>query len=522
MRTASMSLPCRPISSRLVVWGASCFGLLVLATGCSQLPQSKSPAPFTNSVGSSGQVSPATDLVAQVGTPGVVQPTVGGQTVASGQAVQRPADPSVGIVRAQGGGYATPPSYQSGDTLPPPQPYNGAPYNGPPVSAVPEAAGTVFADPAFHGTDFAPPPPMPYAPQENVADLYINGAPGRTGKIMIGGAVNSDAGVTGQFTIDERNFDIRRWPTSFQDMFSGTAFRGDGQTFRLEAAPGTEYQRYSVQFGEPNLFDTNVSMNLSGFLYNRRFQDWDEERIGARLALGYRLTSDLSMSAGLQGQSVELSDPLIPIPEITDYVGQHDLFAGQFKLTHDTRDSPFGASQGHMLEWSFEQTFGDYVYPKAEIDYRRYFLVRQRADGSGKHTLTFGTQFGVSGNETPVFENFFAGGYATLRGFEFRGASPMISGAQVGGRFSWISSVEYMAPITADDAFRAVAFVDFGTVERDFDINADNFRVAPGFGIRAAIPAMGPAPLAFDFAFPVAYAETDERQVFSFYMSAAR
>ena len=74
----------------------------------------------------------------------------------------------------------------------------------------------------------------------------------------------------------------------------------------------------------------------------------------------------------------------------------------------------------------------------------------------------------------------------------------------------------------ADDAFRMVTFVDYGTVERNVEINSENFRVAPGVGLRMAIPALGPAPLAFDFAFPVAYADTDDRQTFSFYMSVAR
>jgi outer membrane protein insertion porin family len=79
-----------------------------------------------------------------------------------------------------------------------------------------------------------------------------------------------------------------------------------------------------------------------------------------------------------------------------------------------------------------------------------------------------------------------------------------------------------MFPITADDAFRGVAFVDFGTVERDIDVTEENFRVAPGLGLRVAIPMLGPAPLAFDFAYPVAQADTDERRIFSFYMSALR
>ena len=33
---------------------------------------------------------------------------------------------------------------------------------------------------------------------------------------------------------------------------------------------------------------------------------------------------------------------------------------------------------------------------------------------------------------------------------------------------------------------------------------------------------LGPAPLAFDFAYPVAMADGDDRRVFSFYMSLIR
>ncbi|MEM6692068.1 MAG: BamA/TamA family outer membrane protein, partial [Planctomycetota bacterium] len=96
------------------------------------------------------------------------------------------------------------------------------------------------------------------------------------------------------------------------------------------------------------------------------------------------------------------------------------------------------------------------------------------------------------------------------------------TGVELGGRFQWLNTVEYMFPITADDAFRGVAFVDFGTVEEDIEINEDQFRVAPGVGLRIAIPALGPAPLAFDFAFPVAKGDFDDERVFSFYMSAIR
>ena len=369
--------------------------------------------------------------------------------------------------------------------------------------------------------------PQVVGPRIRTADLVINGYPARTGRIMFGGAVNSDAGVTGQVTIDERNFDITRWPRSFQDLFSGTAFRGAGQTFRIEAAPGTDFKRYTMQFVDPNLFGyMPISMSVSGFLYDRRFDDWDEERKGGRLAFGYRLTPDLSINFGISGQSVGIDSRRFPQPtELSSVVGgDHELYSGEISLTHDTRNSPLQASQGHYFQFKFEETFGDFDYARFETEYRQYWLLGQRADKSGKQTLSYSTKVGFSGKETPIFENFFAGGYATIRGFDFRGASPIDSatGVELGGRFQWLNTLEYMFPITADDAFRGVAFVDFGTVEEDIKIDSDNFRVAPGLGLRVAIPMLGPAPLAFDFAYPISKADRDQRRVFSFYMSVIR
>jgi outer membrane protein insertion porin family len=427
-------------------------------------------------------------------------------------------------------GNAAPPNY-----LPPPAspgfgsglPATNTGPLGPPIY------GTADGAPMVGNTGIAEPyapimPNMGYQPGPTVreADLIINGFPARTGRIMLGGAVNSDAGITGQLTIDERNFDICRWPRSFQDMFSGTAFRGAGQTFRLEAAPGTNFKRYTMQFADPNLFGYKpISMSISGFLYDRRFNDWDEERLGGRLSFGYRITPDLSLSAGITGQSVDMSGydkNTTPVQALSDVYGKSSLFSGELALVHDTRDSPIQASRGHFFECNFEQAFGDFSYPRFELEFRRYWLVAERADGSGKQTFSFSTRAGYSGKDTPIYENFFAGGYATIRGFEFRGASPVQDNIEVGGRFQWLNTLEYIFPITADDAFRGVGFVDFGTVEPNATLSSKSYRVAPGLGLRVALPMLGPAPLAFDFAYPVAKADTDQVQVFSFYMSMVR
>ncbi|MCG8652178.1 MAG: BamA/TamA family outer membrane protein [Pirellulales bacterium] len=499
IRTSMARLSDRFVTGCLVIASGT-----VLFSGCAQLGGSNLQSLTANSptVPGASPAPPRSQFVG--GHSGTIQQVAATGTTESPQHVESPQ-----YVARQFPADTPPPS---GSALPP--------------------GGTLAPGPSPFSSVGGIDPYAPLAPQTSFigprireADLIIQGFPARTGRITLGGAVNSDAGLTGQLTIDERNFDIMRWPTSFRDLFSGNALRGAGQTLRLEAAPGTDFKRYTIQFADPNLLGfMPVSMSVSGFLFDRRFNDWDEERLGGRLAFGYRVTPDLSVSVGVSGQNVEITNPsVLNVQPLQDVLNQNnELYSGEISLIHDTRNSPIQASQGHYFEFSFEEVFGRFDYARFEMEYRKYWLLAKRPDDSGKQTLTYTTQLGFSGDDTPIFENFFAGGFATLRGFDFRGASPVISGVEVGGRFQWLNSLEYMFPITADDAFAGVAFVDFGTVESDIEINDENFRVAPGLGLRVAIPMLGPAPLAFDFAYPVAMADTDDRRIFSFYVSAVR
>ena len=350
----------------------------------------------------------------------------------------------------------------------------------------------------------------------------------QTGRLMIGAGVNSNAGLVGNIVVDEQNFDILRLPRSWDDVKNGTAFRGAGQRFRLEAAPGTQLQRYMATFQEPYLFDTRVGLSLSASYYTRFFYDWAEARTGGRIGLGYQFAfaPDLSVNAGFRGESVDIFNPRTPgVPAIDNMLGTNALYGFSAGIIHDTRDSPFLPTQGHLATFEFEQVIGTFIYPRGIAEARQYFLLNERPDGSGRHVLSIGSVLGISGPDTPAYDNFFAGGYNTIRGFTFRGASPRQAGSNgqlaiIGGPFQWLNTVEYMYPITADDTLRGVLFTDFGTVESNVSI--DNMRVAPGFGFRITLPAMGPAPIALDFAFPVVYAPYDNRQVFSFFVGFAR
>jgi len=347
----------------------------------------------------------------------------------------------------------------------------------------------------------------------------------RTGRFMLSVGVNSDAGLLASVIVDEQNFDITRFPRSLQDVRDGIAWRGAGQRFRLEAVPGTEVQRYTINFQEPYLFNTRVSLGLSGYFYNRRYREWDEERVGGRMAFGYQFTPDLSGVFAYRGAKITVYDPILPgIPELDEVLGDNSLHGFEFRLTHDTRDNAFLATQGHYIGLSFEQVTGSFDYPRGEIDLRHYFMLHQRPDGSGRHVLSLTGRMSVTGENTPIYEHYYAGGYSTIRGFDFRGASPRdpATGVIIGGEFMLLGSIEYMFPITADDMIRAVAFCDTGTVEPKVDDWTDDYRVVPGVGLRITVPAMGPAPIALDFGFPIASNPGDDEEVFSFFIGFLR
>jgi outer membrane protein insertion porin family len=362
----------------------------------------------------------------------------------------------------------------------------------------------------------------PFQQPPGFIDVDIAVTEARTGRLMFGVGVNSDAGVVGSIILEENNFDILRPPRSLADITSGLAWRGGGQSFRIEAVPGNEVSRYLVSWQDPFFLNTDFSFGTSGFYYTRFFQNWTEERLGGRLTLGRLLGNFWSLSGSMRLENVKMRDLDTPTPPSLEAVrGDNFLSTARVALAHDTRDSSFLPTIGHLLEVSYEQGIADFVYPRAEVVASQFFTVRERPDGRGKHILQLRGQAGWTGNDTPIFENFFAGGFQSFRGFEFRGVTPRSNaGVELGGEFLLLGTAEYMFPFTADDNIRGVVFTDVGTVEDEISI--DNFRASVGAGLRLVIPAMGQAPIALDFAYPILKEDFDEKQIFSFYVGFTR
>jgi outer membrane protein insertion porin family len=480
-------------------------------------------------------------------TPGTTSPNYGGNVrpppsyaPGSGDAYQRQPMGASGAYGSQSQVQAQPSIYGSQGA--PPSPYNANPSSGSgyepaeysserPRVAYQNGGQPVGApiDPTSPdgGYPRMGPPPIGGGgyyetfPPNNVTPLDVFVSEGRTGKITFGVGVNSNAGVNGNITIDERNFDLFNPPKSWDDWINGTAFRGAGQGFRIEAMPGSQVSRYLVSLTEPYLFGTDISSSNSAYYFQRYYFDWAEQRIGGRSALGYRLSPDLSASGSLRYEDVKIFSPRIAgVAPLDAVLGSNDLATGMVSLTHDTRDNAFFATQGNYISLSYEQAFGQYSFPRGEVDARQHIRLYERPDGSGAHVLSLYGNLGVSGSDTPLFENYFIGGYGSLRGWQFRGVGPLDKTVRLGGRFKALGTAEYTVPVTADDMVRLAFFVDAGTVQDN--VKFADFRLAPGVGILINVPALGPAPLALNFAFPILSEPGDSKQVFSFQMGASR
>ncbi len=98
---------------------------------------------------------------------------------------------------------------------------------------------------------------------------------------------------------------------------------------------------------------------------------------------------DLAGTIAYRGARVGISDIIDPtIPDLAEILGDNALHGFQVSLAHNTRDNPFLATEGHLIQASVEQVIGTWQYPRAEVDLRQYFTMHERPDGSGRHVLS--------------------------------------------------------------------------------------------------------------------------------------
>lgn len=357
-------------------------------------------------------------------------------------------------------------------------------------------------------------------------DVLVEVEETNTGNVQFGGQFDSDSGILGRIALTQRNFDIFDTPDSMGELFAGRAFRGGGQTFSIEALPGADLQTYTISLAEPSLFDSKYSGSTAAYYREREFSEHDRQTIGTSLGVGRSFGRRWSGRATVRFESVDLRniDEDAPV-DYFEFEERSILDSVGFSLTRSSLNDPFRPTRGSRARVSVEQfglMGGDFDFTRLEGRHAFYFPIY--ADLLERKTVvSFDTLVGYipqSTGSVPVYERFYLGG-RSFRGFEFRTVSPKGIRADTGElgddprggtwQFFWGAQIEQ--PLFSDQ-LSVVGFLDTGTVTDDPGF--DEYRVSVGTGIRLYFSQLSPAPLAFDFGFPIVKEERDETRLFTF------
>ncbi len=363
-------------------------------------------------------------------------------------------------------------------------------------------------------------------PEDQVRDVLIQVQETNTGSILFGAGVSSDLGVLGAVNLTQRNFDIADYPEDFEEFITGRAFRGAGQFFSLNLSPGTENSRYSLNFREPYLLETEYFLDTSVFFFTSEREDFDETRWGGSFGLGQRFGDVWRGSIRTRFNRVTIDQIEADAPvDVFDVEGDSDVTGLGFVLERSTTDSFIFPTEGNRWEFGVERVGalgGDFDFTRLRTEFRQFWTVDE--DFFGRRTvLSWRVEIGyiLESDEAPIFERFFAGGHRSFRGFDFRGVGPRGIRADtrergddpVGADWLLLTGLEYNFPLW-EEVIRGVVFTDMGTVTED--LGFDDWRVSVGAGFRIKLPFLGQAPFALDFAIPVLRQDDDDERLISF------
>jgi outer membrane protein insertion porin family len=181
-------------------------------------------------------------------------------------------------------------------------------------------------------------------------------------------------------------------------------------------------------------------------------------------------------SAGYQG--LDLFETVNSPDEVTDFIDKHGDSFDDLVLTgswsHDSRNKILFTDTGGLQSFSFEATTpgSGLQYYKLNYTQQRFLPLTRELTLGLKGNIGYGDGFGDFDN-LPFFENYFAGGVRSVRGFEDNTLGPRdSSGDPIGGSFLLVFNAELIFPVPLIDVgsgVRLSAFFDVGNVFGDYN-----------------------------------------------------
>lgn len=387
-------------------------------------------------------------------------------------------------------------------------------------------------------------------------DVVFNVKETTSGSFVFGIGYSQLAGMTASIQLSQNNF------------------LGGGNRVSVEAQRSDYLQRYAFSYVNPFFTDEGVSLGYNVWWRELDYSDFNTAQYNSTNAavqtvLGLPITehSSVSLLFGIDSNQIQAWSGYTPqsIVDYLDAVGQRTFHAWRTELgwARDTRNDFFMPTRGTYQRLGLETTLPGSTaeYYKINYEFSRYwqltpaFVLRTGLD------LGYGDSYGsdtvrnlcytppslvdtdgdgkadtwvpgdapsspclpdspdyrktVSASGLPFFENFYAGGTRSVRGFRDNTLGPRSEviagyrGQALGGSLKTVGQLEMVFPKLFDsNAARVSAFVDFGNVFNGVDeFDTGELRASAGVALLWRAPV---GPISISYAYPFKKKEGDE------------
>ncbi|GAA0321060.1 outer membrane protein assembly factor BamA [Psychrobacter aestuarii] len=394
--------------------------------------------------------------------------------------------------------------------------------------------------------------PVPNQPDQVDVNYTVEEQP--SGSSTVAAGYSQSGGVTFQVDLTQNNF------------------MGTGNRVKAALSRSETRDSYSLGYTDPYFTENGVSQGVSGYYRKTKYDDrnvskYVTDSYGATLQYSYPVDETKRVSAGLNVDNTEIRGGrrlgISNVQQLIDDGGTAQAFlndddgsdTGRFGFKNDyttynmllgwdysTLDRPTFPTKGMSHEVDATIGLGDQNFQKLTYRGNMYYPIYKDWIARGYTKLGYG-------NDLPFYENFYAGGYGSVRGYEASTLGPKSTSyydavgtntalkEEVGGNALVSFGTELILPMPFKgdwaDQVRPVLFAEGGQVfdttdkeDRTFIdpltnkdtgvplLEQDNeFRFSAGAGVTWYTPI---GPISLSYAVPINDKEGDETEKVQF------